>query len=121
MARKIKNLTTLNAELDKLLAKVDLTDDFNFGPVTLDRDNGLKPALTQAVALNDTVKKLTGFANNLVHSGSAFAKEQQTKEFEKLLRDPRVFDTVKQVMRNDEHAVTTAGSADANEDRRTSL
>ena len=41
MVRKIKDLTTLNAELDKLFAKVDLTDDFNFGSVTLDRNNGL--------------------------------------------------------------------------------
>ena len=121
MVRKIKNLTTLNAELDKLLAKVDLTDGFNFGPVTLDRDNGLKPTLTQEIALNDAVKKLTGFANKLAHSGSAFAKEQQTKEFEKLLRDPRVFDTVKEVMHTYEHSVETAGSSGAVEDRRASL
>lgn len=121
MVRKIKNLTTLNAELDKLLAKVDLTDNFDFGSVTFDRDNGLKPTLTQEIALNDTVKKLTGFANKLVHSGSAFAKEQQTKEFEKLLRDPRVFDMVKQVMHNDEHPVTTAESSSIVEDQRTSL
>lgn len=121
MVRKIKNLTTLNTELDKLFAKVDLTDDFNFGPVTLDRDNGLKPTLTQDIALNDAVKKLTGFANNLAHSGSAFAKEQQTKEFEKLLRDPRVFDTVKAVMHNNEHPGMNTGSSDAVEDQQASL
>lgn len=125
MVRKIKNLATLNTELDKLLAKVDVTNDFDFGPVTLDHDNGLKPELTQAVALNDAVKKLTGFANKLAHSGAAFAKEQQTKEFEKLLQNPRVFDTVKEVMRNDEHpvehSVTTAGSSDGVEDRQASL
>ena len=121
MARKIKDLTTLNVELDKLLSKVDLTDDFDFGLVTLDRDNGLKPTLKQEIELNDAVKKLTGFANKLAHSGSAFAKEQQTKEFEKLLRDPRVFDTVKKVMRNDEHPVETVGSSGAVEDQRASL
>lgn len=121
MVRKIKNLATLNTELDKLLAKVDVTNDFDFGPVTLDHDNGLKPELTQAVALNDAVKKLTGFANKLAHAGSAFAKEQQTKEFEKLLQNPRVFDTVKEVMRNDEHPVTTAESSDSVEDRQAFL
>lgn len=121
MVRKIKDLTTLNAELDKLLAKVDLTNDFNFGSVTLDRDNGLKPTLTQEIALNDAVKKLTSFANKLTHSSSAFAKEQQTKEFEKLLRDPRVFDAVKDVMHKHEQSVTTPESSDAIDDQRASL
>lgn len=121
MVRKIKDLTTLNAELDKLLAKVDVTDGFNFGPVTLDRDDGLKPKLTQELALNDAVKKLTSFANKLAHSGAAFAKEQQTKEFEKLLRNPRVFDTVKEVMHHDDQSVTTTKSPATGEDQRASL